>query len=148
MRRRHPHPANRAWDDAYDAILNGFAALNALQVSRSGFTLRSLVDGVAHRLNTWSAHNDREAGGHWPGADHLSYFKRDRAPVAIITEPYLPRSDFGKLEELVDRLGLIIQSPPNPKASFHFPGATSLFMITKPDFGLVTWLPPQLHWDA
>ena len=53
-----------------------------------------------------------------------------------------------QLLALCEDLGLMLHVPPNPKASFWYPGRANFWVVTGPDFGEVRWLDEQLTWAA
>lgn len=123
----------RPYED-HDALLLAFATLNRCKAGRS-FDLEALRRGSTQALS-WHTVD-------WDGCDHPSFLKRDRRAAMILTEPYGDTlADKARAEAV--RYGLVCHSPPNPWASFWFPGSTHLVVLTRPDFGEVRWLPDQL----
>lgn len=128
----------------WNALLREWGALNGLKVSRALFGPRKL-SGL--KVRTWPMGRGApdDAWESWPGRDHVTLFQRNRKPAAIVTEPY---GGAGNPRAYIEPLGLKVHQPPNPYASFWYPGWTLFFVITKPDFGEVRWLPEQLAYEG
>ena len=77
--------------------------------------------------------------------DHVIYFRAAGRNTAIVTQPY--HSCHREIAALAEKLGLAWHVPPNPKASFHYPGHTFFFVLTSPDC-VVKWLPEQIKAPA
>ena len=120
----------------YDALVGEFAARNGLLVSPLPFALSTLATNTAGK-GAWGLPY------RFPACDHPVYFHRQRRATLVLIEPY-ESTDVGGLEEYAAARGLMLHQPPNPMASFHFPGWTLAIAITRPNFGPVTWLPDQL----
>ena len=60
----------------------------------------------------------------------------------IVSEPY-HADELPALRAHVEARGLVLQHPPNPFASFHYPGHTVFAAITRPERE-VRWLDEQL----
>jgi hypothetical protein len=71
--------------------------------------------------------------------DHIIGYRRDGLNIAIVTQPY---SFDDKERIMLTRNGLELHIPPDPKASFHYPGRTFFIVVTKPGV-TVNWLPEQ-----
>lgn len=122
-----------------ERLLGEFAALNGIRYTQAvEFTPTALAAGKGVGVGRHPEDLD------WPARDHCSYFCRNRRPVAIVTEPY-PSPELGKLHDVLRQRGLVLQTPPNPFASFWCPGATLFIVITRADFGPVNWLRDQLE---
>lgn len=117
-----------------DACARAFGALNGWQLTRE-FALCKLC----------SARCRRNCGGLI--VDHGLFYRdaRTRRNVAIVNQPYLSRQEFSadKMTAAWPARGLCCHVPPNPFASFWFPGWTAFIVITRPDV-TVRWLPEQL----
>jgi hypothetical protein len=125
----------------WDKLLGRWAAFNGLKRSAREVKLDALKRGL-RTGGAWGEYYN------WPDegrelCDHPSAFRRDGVAAAIISEPY-PTNDFHALLAYADKLGLVAHSPPNPKASFWFPGWTYLVVLTMPSFGEVRWLHDQI----
>jgi hypothetical protein len=125
---------------AKQAAEKAFAGLNGWRPTRRGsdrFDIRS-EDGTP----AW-----------WAALrlfDHQCFFVWAREPrrtAAVLTQPYgpdpakLPRV-FGKLGGK-DKVELVWHAPPVIDASFHYPGATRFYILTRPETPAVKWLPEQ-----
>lgn len=124
----------------YDKLLADFGWWQDMKVGRY-FPLSDLLKREAPRRRkapSWGEHYD------WPGSDHLAHFKRGRVPIAVLTQPY-NTPDVDRLKLYAAANGLAVHMPPNPFASFWFPGWTYCVLLTAPDFGPVTWLEEQLE---
>jgi len=119
----------------HDDLVDMFAGYNDLKPGRA-FCLSALVG----EGSIWGA------PATWPGDDHTVYLRRYRRPAMVLAQPY-ETSDVERLKTWAAERGLIISMPPNPFASFWFPGWTYCVAITAPDFGEVKWLPAQLEFQ-
>ena len=118
----------------YIKLLTEFAFWNEMSLSWRGFDLAALaVHAVDGEIDE---HHSR-------GFEHVCCFRRGRRPVALLVEPYEPEVHIERLRALADELGLVLHTPPNMYASFHFPGWTGCLLFTRPDFGEVVWLEEQ-----
>jgi hypothetical protein len=64
-----------------------------------------------------------------------------------IVEPYEGVEARVELPAYVATRGLVLHQPPNPQASFYYPGATLFCVITTREFGPVKWLEEQLRYN-
>ena len=117
-----------------DALAHAFGALNGWRVTRE-FALCKLCSARCHRY----------CGGLI--TDHALFYRdaRARRNVAIVNQPYLSRQELAgsKLAATLATRGLRCQLPPNPFASFWYPGYTAFIVITRADVTM-RWLPEQL----
>jgi hypothetical protein len=118
-----------------DAVARRFAELNGWKLSRREFvpeligTRRYGTYGVE-----WGVGNDL--------ADHCLYFRADKTNTAILTQPYLKVAEIERFRAWTDHLGLALHLPPDPYASFWFPGYATFVVLTVAG-GEVRWLPEQ-----
>lgn len=129
------HAGAALHDREFFSLMDHWATLNGIRRSERSFTLEALARGMSH-------------GGRWggayqfPGCDDPMYFRRGRVTAAVVVRPY-PDKDFEDLKVYAAANGLAAHVPPNPKASFWFPGFGHLVVLTAPKFGAVKWLPDQ-----
>ncbi len=125
----------------YEKLLADFGLLQDMKPGRS-FPLSALLrESGTRAAPIWGEQYD------WPGADHLAHFKRGRSPVAVLTQPY-ETVEVERLKLYAAARGLALHIPPNPFASFWFPGWTYCLLVTAPDFGPVSWLDEQLEFQT
>jgi hypothetical protein len=75
--------------------------------------------------------------------DHGIYYKRKSKPIAIVAQPYNLCDPIEKMtESFNDLYALDVYVPPDPKASFWFPGGTFFVVLAAPNTD-VKWLPEQ-----
>jgi hypothetical protein len=114
-----------------DAAAKRFAALNGWSWSKydRGFLLEKIGrrGGLDTGLPQWIF-------------DHALFFRANGVNAAIIGQPYQDYCD--EARELAKNHGLALHIPPNPKASFHYPGHTFFLVFTRPDHA-IEWLPEQ-----
>lgn len=141
FRRPDYYRAAKMDHDEWELLLGEWGDLNDLRVGKASFGPRMLSGQRVHsREETYHDESD------FPGCDHSTRFVHQGAPAAIVTEPYDDPRDV--LESFVRPLGLVVHQPPNPYASFWYPGQTMFLVITKPSFGEVKWLPEQLEFKG
>lgn len=135
----HPAPAleqtlSRRETTLRHSAINEFAALNGWKAvsSDKGFPPEKI--GHRNRGERWSLSHQI--------FDHVIYFRAAGKNAAIVTQPY--NNCRREANALAKKLGLALHIPPNPKASFHYPGETFLFIFTLPDC-VVKWLPGQIE---
>jgi hypothetical protein len=127
----------------HDQLVAEFARLNGCKATKRGFALSTLArGGVTDTVSgTW---------GNWPlgypGADHHAFARRGRYAAMAIVEPYDSEESRVGLPAYLAARGLVLHQPPNPQASFWYPGATLFCVITTPEFGEVKWLEEQLQY--
>ena len=108
-----------------------------------GSNFHPLIDAKAAMA---SYDRDREFVAAGIDRDHCLGFRADGKNVAVVTQPYhYDRAHYDRPDDarawFADR-GLAVHIPPDPFASFHFPGETFFIVITKTGAG-VKWLPEQ-----
>jgi hypothetical protein len=114
------------------AAIDAFAAINGWRTcGQDSYDLR-LVGRVA---DCWHGGSD---GGL---LDHCIWYRKNGRYVAVIGQPYLDR-DFAEVRDDLAKRDLVLHLPPDPLASFHYPGWTMFFVITRPAVG-VRFLPEQ-----
>lgn len=123
-------------------LVSEFAQSNEMQTTTKGFDLTTLA------APPWTCPTFKASVIPVSGFDHVRCFRRYRQPVAILTEPYEPEEHLEGIRDHVEALGLLVHTPPNLYASFHFPGWTGCILITRPDFGQVLWLDDQLDFET
>jgi hypothetical protein len=74
--------------------------------------------------------------------DHCVWFRGQRRYVAVVGQPYLSAVDLAEERASLARRGLVMHVPPDPFASFHYPGWTLFLIVTLPGVA-VRWLPEQ-----
>jgi hypothetical protein len=116
-------------------LARDWAGLNGWTSTRSRFSVKALADGGLARAATTESPSDRIF-------DHVSYFRDGRCAAAIVTQPYAVDPDTLASWLSVHRLRL--WAPPNPWASFHYPGRTLFLVLTCETVRAVRWLPEQL----
>ncbi len=128
----------------HDTLIGEFAALNGIARTPRPFALSTLAaGGVSDAKDAWGAMY------RFPAADHLTWFRNGAQAALVLSQPYAG-SDVDRLHAYAAERGLALHMPPNPKASFWFPGWTLAIAITRPDFGPVRWLDDQVafSWDG
>jgi hypothetical protein len=132
---------NLEHEAAKEAAEKAFAGLNGWRpIDRGGdrFDIR-YEDGTRAR-------------GDYPLFDHERVFvwaHEPRRAAAVLTQPYGP--DPAKLPRIFGKLGgkdkveLVWHAPPVIDASFHYPGATRFYILTRPETPTVKWLPEQCN---
>jgi hypothetical protein len=68
----------------------------------------------------------------FPLLDHCLWFRCDRRYVAAIGQPYLSAVDIAEARARLADCGRVLHIPPDPLASFHYPGWTLFVVVTKP----------------
>jgi hypothetical protein len=65
--------------------------------------------------------------------DHLFWFRRERKPVAVVSQPYHGNREAA--QQLAAQHGLIMQAPPIVNAGWWLPGknGTECFVFVRPD---------------
>ena len=121
---------------AHQAAMTAFAKLNGWRPSEVASYGLSLLgrDRVSGRI--------RADNHDFPLLDHCIWFREGRRYAAVVGQPYLSAVDIaGERARLLDR-GLVLHLPPDPFASFHYPGWTLFAVVTKPCVR-VRFLPEQ-----
>jgi len=139
------------WSERYAAMDKAHAAarklwvrwcaLNDVTMRRQAFAFTHLA---AAKYPSWKNQSWRFET--WPGNDHTRWFWHAHRPAMIVSEPYYAR-ELSAMRARVERLGLELHHPPNPYASFHYPGRTVFAVIARPGRG-VRWLDEQRVYEA
>ena len=74
--------------------------------------------------------------------DHPLYFQIGRRNAAIVTQPYRKISEMEAHRPWAAGLGLALHIPPDPLASFWYPGY-AIFAVLTAAGTAVQWLPEQ-----
>jgi hypothetical protein len=74
--------------------------------------------------------------------DHCIWFREGRRYVAVVGQPYLSAVDIAEARARLAERDLVLHVPPDPLASFHYPGWTLFVVVTKPGVE-VRFLPEQ-----
>lgn len=145
LERKHFHRLNNADDRGeHDNLAKELGHLNGMEVTECDFPLSKLLPPPATKSGRRPAWGEY---GKWPGFDHVVFFRRGRKRVAALSQPY-DAPDVERLRAYAAEKGLLLHTPPNPFASFWYPGWTYCLLITGPDFGEVQWLSDQLNFTA
>ena len=132
-------PYDLAHERGHAALLRAFARANGVKEGEE-FTLDALARGMCSGGSWGEPYR-------WPGCDHPRFFKQGRRAALIVSEPYVT-PDVDALRSYAADKGLVMQMPPNPKASFWCPPHTYFIVLTAPSFGRVSWLEAQLDYDG
>lgn len=121
---------------AAGALWAQWCALNSVTMRREIFALTHLATATppARGDALWAVED-------WPGNDHTRWFWAGDRPALIVSEPY--DADLPALRTYVRAFGLELHTPPNPLASFHYPGRTAFAAIARLR-GAVRWLEAQV----
>jgi hypothetical protein len=84
----------------------------------------------------------RLGGKDHPLLDHDIWFRQDRRYVAAVGQPYLSAVGIAEARANLKARDLVLHVPPDPLASFHYPGWTLFVVVTKPGVK-VCFLPEQ-----
>jgi hypothetical protein len=120
---------------AHQAARGAFAALNDWRATEFSCYNLGLLGRVAH---SWSLYHSRDH----VLLDHAIWFRQGRRYVAAVGQPYLSAVDIADERARLAARGLVLHVPPDPFASFHYPGWTLFIVITLPG-AAVRWLPEQ-----
>jgi hypothetical protein len=119
----------------HQAATDAFAKLNGWRQTKStSYNLGLLGRGASSR-SLWDSSD-------FPLLDHCVWLRQDRRYVAVVGQPYLSAVDIVEERARLALRGLVLHLPPDPLASFHYPGWTLFVVVTKPDV-TVKWLPEQ-----
>ena len=122
------------YEDAQRAAAEAFGKLNGWGLSNQhSYSLEHLVRARAM--------SPRREGYDFPLLDHDYWCRLDRRYVAVIGQPY-SLSDIVAQRENLTKRGLVLHLPPDPFASFRYPGWTLFLVVTMPGVP-VRWLPEQ-----
>ena len=129
-----------------DQLVEEFTTLNGWTNTLARFSLSTLEMGKCH--GRWEPNPMQEEGDGFL-FDHCMHFRIGRKTIAIAAQPYESTKveDFNRLRrtKAFGTYQLEAHTPPNPFASFWFPGRTILVVLTRPGVK-VRWLPEQLAW--
>jgi hypothetical protein len=122
---------------AHQAAMAAFARLNNWQETEQHlYSLdllgRSAMSSSLRRRNSYD----------FPLLDHDAWFRRDRRYVAVVGQPYLSAVDLAAQRARLTERGFVLHVPPDPFASFNYPGWCLFLVITIPGV-VVNWLPEQ-----
>ena len=101
------HEIQQADADAHERALDVFAALNGWKITKRAFSPQRIGERTAD-FGCLSR----------PLFDHCKYFKAGGRNVAILTQPY-GGVDFHEERRALNKIGLTLQRPPDPLASFR-----------------------------
>jgi hypothetical protein len=132
-RQNRTQPLERAHQAAVDA----FAKLNGWRATKCSFYSLGLLGRSA-----MSDSLRRRGGDSFPLLDHCLWFRRERRYVAAVGQPYLSGVDIAAARANLKARNLVLHLPPDPLASFHYPGWTLFVVVTKPGVE-VRFLPEQ-----
>ena len=122
-----------------------FAALNGWRHSERVFSIKTLARGGARAVPG----EDPYLLDPHDLLDHGVYFReipQPYRPIAIVGQPYDTAISVDKATELAHSRGLDLHAPPNPTASWWYPGWTQFFCLTR--LGVVVrFLPDQLTFE-
>jgi hypothetical protein len=130
--------ARRLWQAHSQAVSEAvvaFAALNGWSLVLSG---PKPVHNLGRGLGVaWS----QERFEHRL-ADHALAFAYKRRLAAVVWQPYAEAAEIVRVRERLAVAGLALHVPPDPLASFHYPGRC-LFLVVTLSGESVVWLPDQ-----
>ena len=123
------------------ALWTRWCALNRVTMRESKFGLTHLVAAKApgSRDDVWP-----ELAR--PAFDHVRWFWGEIRPAMIVSEPY-DADALPALRSQAESFGLVLHHPPNPFASFHYPGWTVFAALARPGRE-VAWLDEQLSYEG
>jgi hypothetical protein len=121
---------------AHQSAMAAFAELNGWRLSEVASYGLSLLgrDRMSSRVRA----DNRECDL----LDHCAWFREGRRHVAAIGQPYLSAVDIAETRARLADRGLVLHLPPDPLASFHYPGWTLFVVVTRPGVR-VRFLPEQ-----
>jgi hypothetical protein len=122
-----------------------FAELNGWKLSKSSFGLR-LLAGLPRKRGALSALDDLHPGNGQTGRlfDHCSFYRMDRVPVAIVSQPYAEATTIEQARAKAAVYALEVLTPPLSPAGWHYPGRTEMFVFVRRGTP-VSWLPEQIE---
>jgi hypothetical protein len=122
---------------AHQVAMAAFAKLNGWQETKQHFYSLDLLGRAAMSDSLRRRHSYD-----FPLLDHDAWFRRDRCYVAVAGQPYLSAVDLAAERARLTERGLVLHVPPDPFASFNYPGWCLFLVITIPGVA-VRWLPEQ-----
>jgi hypothetical protein len=127
-----------------DRCTKAFATLNGWVPTDYQFTFNQL----AGRTRTRDVMEMPIRYGADEVLDHIFWFRRERKPVAVVSQPY--NGDRLRAQELAARYGLIMLAPPLINAGCWHPGenGTECFVFVRPGTEVRWLLPGQEHEGA
>jgi hypothetical protein len=134
---------SRQTEELQTQAAKAFAELNGWRFTERMFSIKTLIRGGTHPTR-----------GEWPWElyppqvlDHPVYFReipQPYRPVAIVGQPYSISVE--ESTKLARSLGLDLYAPPDPTASWWYPGWTKFFCLVRPGVD-VRFLPDQLTFE-
>jgi hypothetical protein len=116
-----------------------FAALNGWRWSKRQFPIQTLAVGGTQDGLTYPRLFDLRL------FDHPVFFREIARPyraAAIVGQPYGTKPD--EARAIAAKIGLELHMPPNPTASWWYPGYARFFCFTRPEVACVRFLPEQI----
>jgi hypothetical protein len=121
-----------------------FAAPNGWRWTKHRFGVRALMRGGTH--DGRRSHDELIDGWmHHCLFDHAVFFRELARPyrtAAIVGQPY--NTAIADARTNAAKVGLELHVPPDPTASWWYPGATRFFCFTRPQITSVQFLPEQM----
>jgi hypothetical protein len=121
---------------AHQAAVDAFAKLNGWQPSEVASYGLSLLGRGRMSWRIRADNHDCDL------LDHCLWFREERSYVAAVGQPYLSAVDIADERAKLTARDLVLHLPPDPLASFHYPGWTLFVVVTRPG-AEVKWLPEQ-----
>jgi hypothetical protein len=135
--RHDQHGQRCALCEAQKAAAKAFAEINGWRTAPAFFDLGRLGRGAPTRSHHWADNSrDRQL------LDHPLWFYFQRRFVAAVGQPYRPAVDLVRWRAHLTERGFTLHVPPDPLASFHYPGSTLFVVVTRPGVR-VRFLPEQ-----
>lgn len=119
------------------AAVEVFAAVNGWKRAPASCSLDCLGRGLSTRSYFWSGDNEDH-----DLLDHGVWFRGAQRYVAVLGQPYMAAVDLPEWRDCLAARGFALHVPPDPLASFHFPGST-LFVVVTRSGATVRFLPEQ-----
>jgi hypothetical protein len=136
-RQNRTQPLEQMVARAHQAAVDVFAEPNGWRPTKCSFYSLDLLGRSA-----MSDSLRRRGGDSFPLLDHCLWFRRERRYVAAVGQPYLSGVDIAAARANLKARNLVLHLPPDPLASFHYPGWTLFVVVTKPGVE-VRFLPEQ-----
>jgi hypothetical protein len=121
---------------AHREAMAAFVELNEWRETGAFYDLGHLGRNMGGRMVMWADGRDSDL------LDHPAWFRRDRRYAAVVGQPYLSDVDIAETRARLARRDLTLHLPPDPLASFHYPGWTLFVVVAKPGVE-VRFLPEQ-----